>query len=488
MKRPFLLTALILFGCPSYPPNDICGYQGACDDGGLDAISDSTPPSDGGCNSATTPGCIDSGNGVFVSPTGSDSNDGSKASPVKTIGAGLTKAKSGSKSNVYVCAGTYADNVEITNAVEVFGGFSCTDWSYATSNVVTIAPSSGMALHIANAPATVVDITMTSADGAAPGSSSVTAFVDTSTVTFARDVFNAGKGMAGANGTSGSNYTSVGQNDPTIAGNGTTGNGGGGPHACTLCTDGNNSVGGGGGNGTLAPTDGQDGTPKIGGLSPNDGMGGAKDVGSGCSNGHKGASGDAGASSASPIGNGSIDAGWDPTSGANGVNGGVAQGGGGGGGGVSAPAGGAAGGGCGGCGGAAGGGGGGGGGSIALLALNSTVTLASSELHATNGGGGGAGSTGQAGQPGGTSGTPAPPGCVGGTGGDRRRWRCGSWRCWGSLRRRRLERDSRAHSRQRNPIEDHSGDQRHQGRRCPKVRVSEPRRSYRGQPSFEVNG
>ena len=35
--------------------------------------------------------CIDDGVGVFVSPTGADTNPGTKASPVKTIPAALGK-------------------------------------------------------------------------------------------------------------------------------------------------------------------------------------------------------------------------------------------------------------------------------------------------------------------------------------------------------------------------------------------------------------
>lgn len=426
-KSSFLLIASLtalaagVVACPA-DTSDVCVTPGVAPcptDGGADTT---TNDADAGCDSKTS-NCIDPTKGVFVSPSGNDSNDGSQANPLKTIGTGLTKAKAAAKSRVYICAGTYAENVDIKDPIDLLGGFACNDWSYAAANDATIAPASGIAVHVTSVTTSISDLKLVSADGATAGDSSIAAFVDTSTVTFLRASLNAGKGVTGGNGTTGSNYTATTQGDVSIAGHDASGTAGGTIHTCALCTDTNNSIGGLGGAGGGAPTDGQNGQPNLGGTSPNDGLAGTK-AGTGntpaCKNGDNGAAADAGASAPAISVIGVVDSsGWKQSTGANGANGAVAQGGGGGGGGydVSNLKGGAGGGGCGGCGGAAGSGGHGGGASIALLAYNSTVTLTSSELHAANAGNGGTGAAGQPGQLGGFSGQNNNPGCSGGTGG-----------------------------------------------------------------------
>lgn len=363
-----------------------------------------------------SPACVDDGIGVFVDATkGLDTNPGTKASPFKTIGQAIAKA--GAKPRVYVCEGTYSEDVSLTqqNAVSILGGLSCADWTYGGKSV--FVGKSTLAFHVdgLSKPIVVADLVITSADGAKPGESSIAALVNGSAdVAFRRVTLHAGVGAKGKSGTTPSNWTQVSQSDKSIAGTNGAGTSGGPAHACMLCTDGKQSTGAKGGAGTLGPTAGDDGLPALNGKAPKDGVGGA----AGCKQGDDGASGaDAtpakGAAALGTLGA----AGWSAKSGDDATNGGVAQGGGGGGGGSSLGSGGGGGGACGGCGGAGGTGGGGGGGSIALAIVASKVTLFSSTLVAASGGKGGDGAVGQPGQAGGFSGSGASPGCNGGNGG-----------------------------------------------------------------------
>ena len=96
-------AVIALQACGDSPPDNFCDYPNACKDGGpgldatLDAPNDARPPIDApaGCDLTKDPKdslpCIDDGVGVFVSPTGADTNPGTKASPVKTIPAALGK-------------------------------------------------------------------------------------------------------------------------------------------------------------------------------------------------------------------------------------------------------------------------------------------------------------------------------------------------------------------------------------------------------------
>ena len=92
-----------------------CGLE---PDGGFEGGPDARPdvvPS--GCDPAAAPkdapACVANSFAVFVDGTaGADTNEGTKESPLKSIGVALTKL--GSRSRVYVCEGTYAESVEIT--------------------------------------------------------------------------------------------------------------------------------------------------------------------------------------------------------------------------------------------------------------------------------------------------------------------------------------------------------------------------------------
>jgi hypothetical protein len=85
--------------------------------------------------------------GVFVdSVNGNDGAAGTRAQPLKTIGAGIAKAASAMASNallsrVYICDGTYTEQVQLsaaTDGISLYGSFDCaSSWLYARSSGVS---------------------------------------------------------------------------------------------------------------------------------------------------------------------------------------------------------------------------------------------------------------------------------------------------------------------------------------------------------------
>lgn len=424
-----LVLGLLLTACPASTP-DLCD-NGACDgtdgsDGSADSVSDTLPDVEGcdlSLDPKDSPKCIVDAAGVFVDATnGLDSNDGSKAKPVQTIGSALAKAAG--KPRVYVCEGTYAEDVLVDAAhpVSLVGGLKCGDWSYTGVRPVIGMGTRALTVASVTKGILIADVEFGSAMATVAGESSIAAFVhDAASVTFLRAKLSAAAGKDGAVGSTGSNWTNVDPSDPTIAGNDAVNAQGGGLHTCALCKDTKNSTGGGGGNGTAVPTGGQGGSPVIpenptAQIPPHNGAGGT--AGAVCTNGNPGANASNAPAALGAATSGDLSAtGWSPSSGSSGTAAGPAQGGGGGGGGISASKGGAGGGGCGGCGGAAGSAGIGGGGSLALVSVGSTVTLTACELTTSAAGKGGDGAAGQAGQVGGYGGAQSIPGCPGGQGG-----------------------------------------------------------------------
>ena len=108
-----------------------CGSEGdapastASADAGADA--DAAPPINGtpaSCSDPViepknAPSCITNDVAVFVDATsGLDTNPGTKEAPVKTLAAALDKLAG--KPRVYVCEGTYAERVTLTQPVSLF--------------------------------------------------------------------------------------------------------------------------------------------------------------------------------------------------------------------------------------------------------------------------------------------------------------------------------------------------------------------------------
>jgi hypothetical protein len=111
---------------------DAGGGDGAIDaalpDGSDDATSqsdatdasDAADGADGGCSGASCVGTFVSGN------TGSDTNPGTPALPVKTITRAIAIAVTlGGKQSVFVAAAHYPEKITLTEGVDLLGGFDC---------------------------------------------------------------------------------------------------------------------------------------------------------------------------------------------------------------------------------------------------------------------------------------------------------------------------------------------------------------------------
>jgi hypothetical protein len=70
--------------------------------------------------------------GVFVAVSGDDSNDGTKDSPVATLGKAVELAGAGSSKRVYACAETFEEALVLDGGIEMYGGLDCAKgWAYA---------------------------------------------------------------------------------------------------------------------------------------------------------------------------------------------------------------------------------------------------------------------------------------------------------------------------------------------------------------------
>jgi hypothetical protein len=371
-----------------------------------------------------SPCVVDEAFGVFVSPAGNDADAGAagtRAAPMRTLARALSVAKSTGK-RVYACDnGTgYAETITINAAVDgvaLFGGFTCTDWTYSTTRRAVVRSPNGLALvvHGITAGVLVENFELDSPNAAAPGTSSIAGIVDTALAVVLRRVrIVAGTGAAGANGMNGgagTNGAIAGAQQrglaATCAANAGFSQSGGGWPAQSAC----GSRGGVGGTAsTSSALPGATGTPQDGVNPPGVNNRGLENM-----PGQAGSPGNAGMLGMPASGTGTFSAtGYVPPGVAGSGTAGLVGQGGGGGGSSDVPAqvinclgasGGA--GGMGGCGGAAGTGGAAGGASVALLVWTSQVTLDTCALVANNGGAGGTGGIGGpggAGQAGGLGG------------------------------------------------------------------------------------
>ena len=375
-----------------------------------------------------SPACVDDSIGIFVSAAGADTNAGTKAAPLRTVGVALTKADV-QHDRIYVCSGTYPETVKLTGPVSIYGGYSCADWSYAGTAGGTapkIGPSGpGYALDVESVGKACVieDVELDAQSGQNPGDSSIAVFVSSSPgpITFRRVTVVAGDGARGGEAAATNNW---GTSFPTANGGTQADHDNGAPaNLCPACIDGTTSTGGAGGG---KDQNGADGGPPIPeNPSGHNGNGGIAPGDTSCTAPpHAGADGNnanGGASGAATPGT-LVAAGWTVSLGTAGANGGIAQGGGGGQGLNTAGAfNGGGSGGCGACGGAGGAGGGSGGSAFAILIFQSGVVADSCTLTVGKGGDGQAGGIGQPGQSGGAGGAPAAgggAGCSGATGGN----------------------------------------------------------------------
>jgi hypothetical protein len=378
----------------------------------------------------TSPCSVTDALGVFVAPAangGSDSGQGTRASPFATIAYAIAHA--GSK-RVYACGGaTYAERLTVTASVQVYGGLACPvslgsdagqggpAWGY-TGALASVAPvEAGYPLNVqvvTGAAFVDMEFIAQGADSTNPGSSSIAVMLNQSTdILLARVKATSGSGAPGVAGAMpASNWcAAAGQaGSPGGSGNGTAS---GGECACAVVT-GDSSQGGSGGAKTTTGGPGTS-TPAASASAGASGAGGGGTNGTSCSTfaspGANGAALDGGAAGAPGTLNGN---GWMAATGGDGLTGNPGQGGGGGGGILTV---GGAGGGAGGCGGTGGSGGAGGGASFAIAVVNGSVFCEQVTLETTAGGAGGGGAAGQPGQAGGSDGADSLGGCNGAVGG-----------------------------------------------------------------------
>ena len=182
MKRLASMMVMVvgLSACPAFPSGDLCDQKGvACADGGMgegggsdggaDGAPDAPPGCDLGKEPKDSPACVSDAVGVFVSPMGIDTNPGTKQSPVKSIGKALSLV--GSKPRVYVCEGTYAEDVVLDashDGVSIYGGWSCNGWSYTGGKPVVGKTQRALVLDGLGKPVVIADVAARAADGDAP--------------------------------------------------------------------------------------------------------------------------------------------------------------------------------------------------------------------------------------------------------------------------------------------------------------------------------
>jgi hypothetical protein len=404
------------------------------------------PACDTGGDPTHTACLVDETFGVFVSPAGSSSGLGTRASPFKSFSQALTVAHSSGK-RVYACDGDYSESLDIGTALDgssVYGGFSCADWSYDGGATIVTSTAHGVAHRVHDLSTGIVmnGLELRALDGVAAGESSMALLVANTTgpVRLRGTKLVAGKGARGSNGAPGTagilgllpGQTSA--EDGEDAACSLTTHGAGGVRTCA----GTGATTGGHGALPLFDVGGCDseGNPYISLLgvgdpgSPYGAPGGNFDYindqflcygflgveGFTCRSGSTGIAGADGSLGIGATGTGALDAtGWIGIRGGDGGDGKI----GGGGGGASAPYecrstsdvfgnhldcvssnGGGGGGGAGGCGAGGAKGGAPGGSSIALASVNATVSLDLCTLVASGGGDGGNGGDGALGQDG----------------------------------------------------------------------------------------
>lgn len=420
-------AGIVLAGCPQF--GHWCD-EGYCDpkaDGGLDGtlpdgfVPDGTipdagpdaepPPKD--CLTPTEPvknpeKCLVDAFGAFVSATGDDANDGSKAKPFKTIG----RALQGVRTRIVVCEGEYAGSVDVTRAVEIYGGVSC-DFTKAgaKAKVVATKPAYGVKVEKVSGAVVLADLDVVGMNAAAASESSVGVFVtESANVKLLRSRVEAGDGADASAARDGSfSYpadallkgANAADKGTGVFSDDTPGAGG----ASGTCPGGGTTAGGIGG---VPGGQGADGNPRP--------PGGAKGPIGDCTTQGAGLPGTPGTpgmdrAGATPVAT-LTSTGLVGSKGQDGAPGSIGGGGGGGYGTEGAGGGGGAG----GCGGQGGFGGAAGGSSIAVVSFSSTVSLEATDLVAKIAKPGGAGGKGQVGQAGGFRGTGSGNACNGGAG------------------------------------------------------------------------
>jgi hypothetical protein len=139
---------------------------------------------------------------VFVSPDGFDSEEGSAPKPVQSLRRALELAKDGAR-DVYVCTGTYRENVVIEAPVSIYGGYDCERGWKRTKDVAIFQAGAGLPLLVKNVDGKVrlERLAFRAPTSVKPGQSSqAAAIVGSSNVQLADVELKTGHGSAGLAG------------------------------------------------------------------------------------------------------------------------------------------------------------------------------------------------------------------------------------------------------------------------------------------------
>lgn len=161
----------------------------------------------------------DASQAIFVSTAGSDEAAGSRTEPVRTLQHAIELA-SEQRKDVYVCNGTYTENVVIEQPVSLYGGYDCnSDWRRIRDRAI-VEPESGVPLSILGVQEamTLERFAFRAPAGArADESSQAGRIVDSIAVRLLRVELRARDGAAGKPGVDGKNHVSP---QATYGGNG----------------------------------------------------------------------------------------------------------------------------------------------------------------------------------------------------------------------------------------------------------------------------
>lgn len=143
---------------------------------------------------------------VFVAARGSDAADGSRARPLRTIGAAIAQAKRSGR-QVYACAETYPESFTLEAGVSVFGDLDCSGgaWRFDDRLHATIVSPESPAISAFDVtdPTTLRAVHVVAPDAREPGRSSIALrAVRSPLVTLEHVKLEAGRAAAGATGIS----------------------------------------------------------------------------------------------------------------------------------------------------------------------------------------------------------------------------------------------------------------------------------------------
>jgi hypothetical protein len=152
----------------------------------------------------------DAKHAIFVSPDGFDSDDGSIEAPVQSLTQAISLAK-GDGLAVYVCNGTYRENIVIDAPVSIYGGYDCTRAWKRTKDIAILEAGAGVPLIVKDVEGKIhlerLAFRATTAAGASQ-SSQAAAIVRSSDVSLDQVELKAGSGTRGTAGTDGIDVSS----------------------------------------------------------------------------------------------------------------------------------------------------------------------------------------------------------------------------------------------------------------------------------------